>query len=166
MGLLDRLDYSPVSPPEDTDDQRELLLGWLDYQRAEFRRKWRDLDPDGIAQHSVPPVDLSVLGLIRHMTQMEEGWVIAGLGGLEYHERYGEDDYAGGSSATVDTDVATYLDAVERADAAIAGFDLTSKGHGHGKTLAWTLVKMIDEYAIHAGQAHMIRFAALGQIKR
>jgi hypothetical protein len=28
------------------------------------------------------------------------------------------------------------------------------------------LVKMIDEYALHAGQAHMLRFAALGSMLR
>ncbi len=43
---------------------------------------------------------------------------------------------------------------------------LTSRGVGNGRPLQATLVKMIDEYALHAGQAHMLRFAALGQILR
>jgi len=34
------------------------------------------------------------------------------------------------------------------------------------RALAATLVKMIDEYALHAGQAHMLRFAALGEVLR
>ena len=37
---------------------------------------------------------------------------------------------------------------------------------GHGWSLRATLVKMVDEYALHAGQAHMLRFAALGEIIR
>jgi hypothetical protein len=44
--------------------------------------------------------------------------------------------------------------------------DLDSPGRGHGRPLGATLVKMIDEYALHAGQAHMLRFAALGELTR
>ena len=56
---------------------------------------------------------------------------------------------------------------VEKSDRAIANLpSLDSPGAGHGKPLAATLVKMIDEYALHAGQAHMLRFAALGEIIR
>ena len=81
--------------------------------------------------------------------------------------RYGEDDYAGGSAATVDDDLAWYFQEVEMAAAAIEGMpSLGSAGEGHGRSLQATLVKMIDEYALHAGQAHMLRFAALGEMIR
>ena len=54
-----------------------------------------------------------------------------------------------------------------RADAAIAGLlTLDSPGLGHGDLLGHTLIKMIDEYALHSGQAHMLRFAALGRVLR
>ena len=43
---------------------------------------------------------------------------------------------------------------------------LDTKGMGHGRPVAAVLVKMIDEYALHAGQAHMLRFAALGELER
>ncbi len=43
---------------------------------------------------------------------------------------------------------------------------LDSAGLGHGQPLAHTLIKMIDEYALHSGQAHMLRFAALGRLQR
>jgi len=42
---------------------------------------------------------------------------------------------------------------------------LEATGLGHGRSLRATLVKMVDEYAIHAGQAHMLRFAALGELR-
>lgn len=58
-----------------------------------------------------------------------------------------------------------YLDEIESADAAIAALpSLDSEGLGHGRPLGATLVKMIDEYALHSGQAHMLRFSALGEI--
>ncbi len=144
-----------------------MLTEWLDYQRHEFQRKLRDLSPDELVEWSVPPVELSVLGLVRHMQQMEHVYLSWGLGGGERVMAYGDDDYAGGSVETVEADVSLYLEEVERADRAIAALDgLDSPGLGHGRPLGATLVKMIDEYALHSGQAHMIRFAALGEIVR
>jgi hypothetical protein len=56
---------------------------------------------------------------------------------------------------------------VEKAKAAVAGMaSLQTPGEGHGRPLGATLVKMIDEYALHAGQAHMLRFSALGELRR
>lgn len=165
--ILASLDFSRRDQPEPGTDLRRLLAEWLDYQRHEFRRKWRDLTPEGLAEWSIPPVELSVLGLIRHMTQMEHVNLSWGLGGGEREMAYGDDDYAGGSPATVNADIEAYLAEVELADQAIASIpDLDSPGRGHGRPLGASLVKMIDEYALHSGQAHMLRFAALGEVTR
>lgn len=165
--IFARLDFGRRDEPDPGTDLRGLLTQWLEYQRHEFQRKLRDLSPEGLVAWSVPPVQLSVLGLVRHMQQMEHVYLAWGLGGGERTESYGDDDYAGGSVATIDDDLRLYLDEVEKADRAIAAMpDLDSPGLGHGTPLAPTLVKMIDEYALHSGQAHMIRFAALGEIVR
>jgi len=80
-----------------------------------------------------------------------------GLAGGERRETYGDDDYAGGSVESVDEDLELYLDEIERADQAIARLpSLEWSGLGHGQPLGATLVKMIDEYALHSGQAHML----------
>jgi hypothetical protein len=98
---------------------------------------------------------------------MEHGWLSCGLGGGELVFRYGDDDYAGGSAATVDEDLRWYFEEVEKAEAAVAAMSsLQAEGLGHGRSLQATLVKMVDEYALHAGQAHMLRFAALGEVIR
>ena len=56
---------------------------------------------------------------------------------------------------------------VERADVAIADIEsLDEVGRGRGRPLGATLVGMINEYALHSGQAHMLRFASLGEIIR
>ena len=165
--LLRDHDLSPAAEPDASAEPRELLEGWLRYQRHEFLRKLRDLTPEQLVAWSVPPLELSVLGLVRHMTQMEHGYVTWGLGGGERDPLYGEDDYAGGSVDTVDQDSERWLTEIEGADAAIAavpGLDTT--GEGHGRPLRAVLVKMLDEYALHAGQAHMLRFAALGELRR
>ena len=101
------------------------------------------------------------------MTQMEHAYVSWGLGGGEQVMIYGDDDYAGGSVETVEDDVRAYFAEVEKSDGAIADCaSLDTAGAGHGRPLSAVLVKMIDEYALHAGQAHMLRFAALGEMIR
>jgi hypothetical protein len=165
--LLASLDFTRRDEPAAGTDLRQVLTEWLDYQRFEFRRKLRDLSPQGLVDWSIPPVELSVLGLVRHMTQMEHVYLAWVLGGGERIDLYGDDDYAGGSVDTVDTDLGLYLEEMETADAAISALpSLDSPGAGHGRPLGATLVKMIDEYALHSGQAHMLRFAALGAMIR
>lgn len=165
--VLRDVDFSRWEQPEPTTDLRQFLEAWLRYQRHEFFRKLRDLTPEGLVTWSIPPVELSVLGLVRHMTQMEHVFLSWGLGGGERVMVYGDDDYAGGSVDTVDADLAAYLAEVDAAERAIAAMEtIDSQGAGHGRALGPTLVKMIDEYALHAGQAHMLRFAALGEIIR
>ena len=164
---LKDVDFSAWEEPEPTADSRQLLDGWLRYQRHEFLRKLRDLTPEHLAAWSIPPVELSVLGLVRHMTQMEHVYLAWGLGGGERVMVYGEDDYAGGSIETLDEDLSRYFAEVKKSDRAITDMiSLDSIGVGHGRPLEATLVKMIDEYALHAGQAHMLRFAALGEMIR
>ena len=160
-------DFSRQKEPKPTTELRPFLEGWLGYQRHEFLRKVRDLTPEGLVAWSVPPVELSVLGLIRHMTQMEHVYLSWGLAGGERVLVYGEDDYSGGSVSTIDEDLRRYFEEVKDSDTAIADMlSLDAVGTGHGRPLGATLVKMIDEYALHAGQAHMLRFAALGKIVR
>lgn len=165
--ILRNVDMSRGEEPAPGGDLREFLEGFLGYQRHEFVRKLRDLTPEGLVSWSIPPLQLSVLGLVRHMTQMEHGYLTWGLGGGERKPFYGEDDYAGGSVDTVAEDLRLYFAEVEAADEAIASLSqLDSPGAGHGRPLGPTLVKMIDEYALHAGQAHMLRFAVLGELIR
>lgn len=94
-------------------------MDWLDYQRHEFGRKLRDLDPEGIVEWSIPRVE-SVPGLIRHMTQMGHVYLSSGLGDGEMVLAHGEEDYAGGSPETVEEDIRAYLEEIKRANLAIA----------------------------------------------
>jgi hypothetical protein len=165
--FLANLDTAKEDEPEADPDLRKLLTNWLDYQRRVFRRKLRNLDPEGIAKMSIRPVSLSILGLIRHMTQMEHVYMSWGLGGGDRVMVYGDDDFEGGSPDTLETDLALYLAEVEKADRAIASLpSLESGGLGHGRPLQATLIKMVQEYAVHNGQAHMLRYAALGEVIR
>lgn len=160
-------DLTRRSEPDDTGDERDDLLAWLAYQRHEFLRKLRDLSAKQALQWSVPPVELSVLGLVRHMRQMEAGYLGGGLSGEGERNFYGEDDFGGGTLDSVNDDIRGLMAEMRRSDAAIAACaSLDTRGRGHGRTLRWSLLKMVHEYTLHAGQAHMIRFAALGEMQR
>jgi len=164
---LDMLDIAKEDEPEPDPDLRKLLTNWLAYQRRTFRRKLRNLDAEGISRMSIPPVGLSILGLIRHMTQMEHVYVSWGLGGGDRTMVYGDDDFEGGSPDTLEADLALYLEEVEKADRAIDSLpSLESEGLGHGRPLQAVLIKMVQEYAVHNGQAHMLRYASLGEVVR
>ena len=167
IAVVAEIDMSPWREPDDTGDERADLIAWLDYQRHEFLRKLRDLSAEQVLAWSVPPVKLSVLGLVRHMRQMESGYLTFGLSGEGQIDYYGDDDYPGGSDDTIDEDIGGWMTEMRRADAAIAAIpSLDARGLGHGRSLRWALLKMLHEYTLHAGQAHMLRFAALGELKR
>ncbi len=164
---LPPLDFTKPAEPDPDTDLRVSLTNWLDYQRRQFIRKLRDLDPARAAEHAVPPLELSVLGLVRHMTQMEHVYLAWGLGGGERHMVYGEDDFDSGSADSYHEDLTLYLAEIDKADYAIAALpSLDSHGLGHGRPLGATLVKMVSEYSLHNGQAHMLRYAALGEVVR
>ena len=161
------VDFSAWEQPDANAEPRELLESWYRYQRHEFIRKLRDLSAEQLVAWSIPPVELSVLGLVRHMTQMEQHYVTWGLQGGDSSLAYGEQDFAAGRIDTVDDDLRLYFAESTNADRAIAVTPtLDSEGRGHGRNLRAVLVKMVDEYALHAGQAHMLRFAALGEMIR
>ena len=109
IAALADVDLSAWDEPDPGQEPRALLESWLRYQRHEFVRKLRDLTAEQLAAFSVPPVELSVLGLLRHMTQMEHVYLAWGLGGGERALRYGEDDFAGGTVETVEDDLGVVL---------------------------------------------------------
>jgi len=58
-------------PEPRTNDERELLLGWLAFHRNALAAKCDGLSDDQLMAMSAEPSDLSLLGLVRHLTEME-----------------------------------------------------------------------------------------------
>ena len=54
--------------------ERPLLQAFLDWHRATLLYKCAGLTGEQLAEHTVPPSGLSLLGLIRHMTKVERTW--------------------------------------------------------------------------------------------
>jgi hypothetical protein len=116
---------------------------------------------------SVPPSALSLLGLIRHMAEVENNWFrfwLAGDGPIARWE--GDEDFAV-DDASVDEafdywrqECANARDVLGR----FASLDDVGAGQtvGAGISVRWTLVHMIEEYARHNGHADLIREAIDG----
>jgi Protein of unknown function (DUF664) len=61
--------------------ERELLLGWLAFHRDALQAKCEGLTADQLVARPAPPSDLSLLGLVRHMTEMEHVYLVYALAG-------------------------------------------------------------------------------------
>ncbi len=149
--------------------EREMLTGWLEHHRAILLWKCEGLTDDQLRQRSVPPSTLSLLGLIRHMAEVERGWFRAVLLGEDvpdlYDRRDGPDaDFNGVDDADVAADFATFeaeCAAARQAVAAAPDLDVLSKERsertGQQFSLRWILTHMIEEYARHNGHADLLR---------
>src|SRR5262249_47536491 len=54
--------------------EREALEAWLDFQRETLLVKCSGLTAEQLREHAVPPSRLTLLGLVRHMTDVERWW--------------------------------------------------------------------------------------------
>ncbi|GGX25793.1 DinB family protein [Streptomyces chryseus] len=62
-----------IGPPH-LGDEREILRAFLDYHRATLAMKCEGLTDEELRQQSMPPSTLSLLGLVRHMAEVERAW--------------------------------------------------------------------------------------------
>src|SRR5947208_10363765 len=60
--------------PAQSVDEREMLAGWLEHHRGILIWKCEGLTAQQLRQRAVPPSALSLLGLVRHMAEVERGW--------------------------------------------------------------------------------------------
>src|SRR2546429_241053 len=63
-----------TEPPYIATDERANLVSWLEYHRATLTMKCAGLDDKQLRERAVPPSTLSLLGLVRHMADVERGW--------------------------------------------------------------------------------------------
>ena len=67
-------DADPRSDGPGENSERAVLIDYLNDQRLTLQLKCADLDAEQLARRSVPPSDLSLLGLVRHLAGVEQAW--------------------------------------------------------------------------------------------
>ena len=144
-------------------NERAMLDAWLDYHRATLLMKCAGLSDDQLKLRSAEPSTLSLLGLVRHLTDVERGWFRRGVGGqkgpevgpIYYTDERPEGDFDDVDDAAPAAVFAAYAEEVERCRAAAAGVPLDQLvGES---SVRWIYLHMIEEYARHNGHADLLR---------
>jgi hypothetical protein len=161
---------TPTAPPDarrdppETGDERAMLAGFLDFHRETLRWKCAGLTDEQLRSHSVRSSALTLLGLVRHITEVERWWFLPFAGEQEPEPIYFTDEKPNDDFDALDTvppaDVLGRWDAeVERIRATVAPIGLDTEFVRRGKpfSLRWAYLHMIEEYARHNGHADLIR---------
>jgi uncharacterized damage-inducible protein DinB len=162
---------APEVPREDPPlitAEREALEAWLDYHRVTLLTKCAGLSGDQLRQRAVPPSALSLLGLVRHMTDVERWWFSIhaadqDLPSLYWTDQDPDGDFNGTAAADPAADLAGYQREIEASRAAVAGKKLDDVVPSHGdhpervRDIRWIYLHMIEEYARHNGHADLLR---------
>ena len=165
------MQISERAPEPGDGDERGVLLGWLAFHRDALAAKCAGLDADQLVLRSAPPSRLSLLGLVRHMTEMERAygtWALGPKADLtwvwgEYTDDGPEWDIDADASMLDESMVAWHSEK-QRVDERLAQHQsLDETGAGNGYSVRWNVQKLVGEYARHNGHADLIRERIDGQ---
>jgi uncharacterized damage-inducible protein DinB len=151
-----------------TVDERTMLVEFLRSQRATLELKCSRLDAESLSRRAVHPSTLSLLGLVRHLADVERRWFRRVMAGQDAPPRFATDtnpdaDFDGAGS---DPAVAAEAWDVWRAEVAFAerfvdaapDLDIIGTDSWRGTvSLRWVLIHMVEEYARHNGHADLLR---------
>jgi hypothetical protein len=153
-----------VSEPM-TGDERAMLEGWLDWHRQTLLHKAAGLTAEQLKLAAVEPSNLTLLGLVRHMAEVERSWFRTRAAGQDVGYIYCSPDNLDGdfddvADADAGADFAVFLAEIELARQASADLPLDhefSTSRQPAISLRWAYLHMIEEYARHNGHADLIR---------
>ena len=150
-----------------------MLTEFLDYYRSVLLAKTKGLTDEQARTCAVEPSNLSLLGLLRHMAEVERHWFRRiFLNEADLPDFYAVEGLAIGtadsdfelpSSATLQEGVEVLQRAVSESHRAIQGKSPTDVSlatrpkTGRQVSLRWILIHMIEEYARHCGHADFLR---------
>ncbi|MEU6227733.1 DinB family protein [Streptomyces sp. NPDC047042] len=174
----------PDDDPRETDteivDERGTLLEGLRHYRLTVEMKCAGLDAEQMARRSVPPSTMSLLGLVRHLTEDERHFRRV-MAGEDAPKLYRTDDDRDGdwNGAVADPQVVEdawrqWREETERTDrfiASVADLGTTNAGfsdfgaeHGGQIQLRDVLASHVNEYARHCGHADLLRECIDGRV--
>jgi uncharacterized damage-inducible protein DinB len=160
------------NPPAE-GDERTLLNAFLEFHRETLLWKCSGLTGDQLALRPVPTSAMSLLGLVRHMTDVERYWFRDVTGSEDVTSRYWgqpdrDSDFDDISATDAERDFVAYLEEMElcRAIQGVTDLDavVVDRGNGDRNSFRWVMVHMIEEYARHNGHADLFREAIDGAV--
>lgn len=168
----------PVDDPREggprLGGERATLAEFLRGQRLTLELKCAGLDAEQLARRAVEPSTMSLLGLVRHMAEVERAWFrvrfAEGAGGKRYQTAGDPDgDFNGAvaDQAVVDEAWAAWREEMAFTNEFIADHDFDFVGkdsEGEPVSLRELIVHMIEEYARHNGHADLLRERIDGRV--
>jgi uncharacterized damage-inducible protein DinB len=156
-------------------DERATLVEFLRCQRLTLELKCSGLDAEAMARRSVEPSTMSLLGLVRHMAEVERDWFRRTMAGQDVPSLYRSEAEPDGDFDGAMSDPKVVAEAWEtwRAECAFAdrfvaeALDLDITGNYFDQaevSLRELLVHMIEEYGRHNGHADFLRERIDGRI--
>ncbi len=150
--------------PSRVADDRASLTGFLQYQRETLAWKCAGLTAAQLKERAVPPSALSLLGLVRHMAEVERSWfrnVVNGESARAHWPgqepgHYGEFD---ADSADAEEAFRVWEEECARSRATVdaaESLDATVRWRDESFTLRYVVTHMIEEYARHNGHADLL----------
>jgi hypothetical protein len=152
--------------PDYTAPERTALEQWLRYHRQTLLAKCAGLTAEQLCERAVPPSTLTLLGLVRHLRDVERAWFLHRFAGLDLPPVHWSTDNPDGDFDDVDPahaehDYVAYLDECAEVDRMIAGRGLDETFvHPRDQQridLRWIFIHLIEEYARHNGHADLLR---------
>jgi uncharacterized damage-inducible protein DinB len=146
--------------------EREMLRAFLDYHRGTLAIKCEGLPDEQLRRQSMPPSALSLLGLVRHMAEVERTWFRMAINSEniplvwsdrgDYQAAY---DASGATGAEAFAAWEAEVAHARRIERAAASLDVTVYWPRWGEDISLRLVMMhmIHEYARHSGHADLLR---------
>ena len=143
-----------------------MLRAFLDFHRATLALKCDDLSDEDLRRRSMPPSTLTLLGLVRHMAEVERRWFRAVINGedvplvwsptQDYQAAY---DPTGSTRSEAFAAWEAEVEHARRIERAAESLDVTAWNSRWEEEVSLRLVMhhMIHEYARHNGHADFLR---------
>jgi uncharacterized damage-inducible protein DinB len=154
-----------IGPPL-RGDERETLRAFLDFHRATLAMKCDGLSTEELRRRSMPPSTLTLLGLVRHMAEVERTWFRRVINREDIPLVWSAE---GDFQVAYDASTATRSEAFEAWQAEVGhsrriereaeSLDVTGYQERWGEQVSLRLVMLhlIHEYARHNGHADFLR---------
>jgi uncharacterized damage-inducible protein DinB len=161
-----------VGPPH-FGSEREMLRAFLDYQRATLAMKCEGLTDEELRQQSMPPSTLSLLGLVRHMAEVERTWFrrvfedndapMVWSDKIDFQAAY---DARNSTRAEAFTAWEAEVENSRRVEREAESLDLSGRQPRWGEdvSLRMVMVHVLLEYGRHNGHADFLREGVDGTV--
>ncbi|MCZ7414837.1 MULTISPECIES: DinB family protein [unclassified Streptomyces] len=151
------------------DGELATVQDFLTNYRLTLRMKCEGLDAEQLARRSVPPSTMSLLGLVRHLAEVERDWrnwvVPENPAPKLYGVRDADFDGAVADQALVEGAFADLEREQAATDAVLAEYaDLGARVGKDGTSIRELWVHRVEEYARHCGHADLLRERVDGRV--